>query len=137
MFDSEAETILEADSSGYAVGGVLSQVDEKSRLGPVSFFSRNFSPAEANYEIYDKKMPSIIATMQHFRGKLRNVSKPFIVLSDHRNLQYFMTTCQLSEHQVRWAEELAGFDFKINFRPGATGYPICSDSGYGRNVKPP
>ncbi|KAI0991101.1 hypothetical protein K3495_g17086, partial [Podosphaera aphanis] len=32
MFDPEAETILEADSSGYAIGGVVSQVDNKGRL---------------------------------------------------------------------------------------------------------
>ena len=83
MFDPEAETILEADSSGYAVGGVLLQVDEKCRLRPVGFFSRKLLPAEANYEIYDKEMLSIIATMRHFRGELRSVDKPFIILSDH------------------------------------------------------
>ncbi|KAI0991924.1 hypothetical protein K3495_g16263 [Podosphaera aphanis] len=57
--------------------------------------------------------------MRHFRGELRSVTKPFTVLSDHRNLQYFMTTRQLSERQVRWAEELTGFDFEIKYRPGA------------------
>ena len=101
IFDSEAETLLEVDSSGYAIGGVLSQVDEKGRLRPVGFFSRKLLPAEANYEIYDKEMLSIVATMRHFRGELRSVSKPFTILSDHRNLQYFMTTRQLSERQVR------------------------------------
>ena len=83
MFDPEAETILEADSSGYAVGGVLLQVDEKCCVRPVGFFSRKLLPPEANYKIFNKVMLSIIATMRHFRGELRSVEKPFIVLSDH------------------------------------------------------
>ncbi|KAI0996458.1 hypothetical protein K3495_g11723 [Podosphaera aphanis] len=119
MFDPEAETTLEADSSGYAIGVVVSRVDNKGRLRPIGFFSRKFSAAEAYYEIHNKELLSILATMRHFRGELRSVTKPFTVLSDHRNLQYFMTTRQLSERQVRWAEELTGFDFEIKYRPGA------------------
>ncbi|KAI1006047.1 hypothetical protein K3495_g2170 [Podosphaera aphanis] len=118
MFDPNAETIIEADSSGYAIGGVISQVDEKGRLRPVGFFSRKLTPAEANYQIHDKELLSIVATMRHFRGELRSVERPFIVFSDHRNLRYFMTTRQLSERQVRWAEELSSFNFEIRFRPG-------------------
>lgn len=40
MFDPEAETLLETNSWGYAIGGLLSQVDEKGCLRPVGFFSR-------------------------------------------------------------------------------------------------
>ena len=29
-----------------------------------------------------------------------------------------MTTKELNQRQVRWAEHLAGFHFKISFRPG-------------------
>lgn len=118
MFDSEADTVLEADSSGYAIGGVLSQVDKKGRLRPVGF-SRKLLPAEANYEIYDKELLSIVATMRYFRGELRSVSKPFIILTDNRNLQHFMIMRQLLERQVRWAEEISGFNFKIKSRSGS------------------
>ena len=118
MFDPDAETVLEADSSGYAIGGVVSQVDNKGRLRPAGFFSRKLSPAEANYEIHDKELLAILATIKHFRGELRSVSRPFTILSDHRNLCYFMSTRKLSERQVRWAEELADYNFEIKFRPG-------------------
>ncbi|KAI0991680.1 hypothetical protein K3495_g16507, partial [Podosphaera aphanis] len=118
MFDPEAETILEADSSGYAIGGVVSQMDEKRRLRPVGFFSRKLTAAESNYEIHDKELLAILSTIKHFRGELRSVSTSFLVLSDHRNLRYFMSTRQLSERQVRWAEELSNYNFEIKFRPG-------------------
>ncbi|KAI0996379.1 hypothetical protein K3495_g11802 [Podosphaera aphanis] len=67
MFDPEAETILEADSSGYAIGGVVSQLDEKRRLRPVGFFSRKLTAAESNYEIHDKELLAILSTTNHFR----------------------------------------------------------------------
>ncbi|KAI0991339.1 hypothetical protein K3495_g16848 [Podosphaera aphanis] len=71
MFDREAEKILEADSSGYAIGGVVSQMDEKRRLPPVGFFSRKLTAAESNYEIHDKELLAILSTIKHFRGELR------------------------------------------------------------------
>ncbi|KAI0991701.1 hypothetical protein K3495_g16486, partial [Podosphaera aphanis] len=45
-------------------------------------------------------------------------SYPITVLTDHRNLEYFMTTKELSRRQVRWSEFLSQFDFVIKARPG-------------------
>ena len=41
------------------------------------------------------------------------------MLSDHHNLEYFTTTKVLNRRQARWAQELAGIDFKIFYRPGS------------------
>ncbi|KAH7551268.1 reverse transcriptase [Bipolaris maydis] len=40
------------------------------------------------------------------------------VFTDHQNLTSFMTTKKLNRRQVRWAETLAQFDFKITHRAG-------------------
>ncbi|KAI0993816.1 hypothetical protein K3495_g14368, partial [Podosphaera aphanis] len=64
LFSAEKETYLEADASGYAIGGVLSQIDEKNRLRPVGYFSRKLTPAESNYNIHDKELLAIITTMR-------------------------------------------------------------------------
>ena len=40
------------------------------------------------------------------------------VFLDHQNLEYFTTTKVLNRRQARWAQELAGIDFKIFYRPG-------------------
>ncbi|KJZ68287.1 hypothetical protein HIM_12322 [Hirsutella minnesotensis 3608] len=117
MFHSDRETVLECDASGWAVGAVLAQRDEKGRLRPVGYFSRKFSVAEVNYDIHDKELLAIVAAMEHFSGELRSVDK-FIVISDHKNLQYFMTNRRLSERQVRLAETLSRYTFKIVFRAG-------------------
>ncbi|KAI0991137.1 hypothetical protein K3495_g17050, partial [Podosphaera aphanis] len=39
QWDPERETILEADSSGYAIGGCLSQVDLQGQIRPIAYFS--------------------------------------------------------------------------------------------------
>ncbi|KAM4061074.1 integrase core domain-containing protein [Hirsutella rhossiliensis] len=44
---------------------------------------------------------------------------PFTILTDHRNLEYFMRRQKLSERQSRWAAELSQFDFKFEYRPGS------------------
>ena len=40
------------------------------------------------------------------------------MFSDHQNLEYFTTTKVLNRRQARWAQELAGIDFRIYYRPG-------------------
>ncbi|KAI0993370.1 hypothetical protein K3495_g14814, partial [Podosphaera aphanis] len=118
IWDDEKETVLEADSSGYVLGGCLSQKDEKGQLRPVAYLSKKLSSAEVNYEIHDKEMLAIIRCMEEWRGMLIGLSKPFIVLSDHKNLKHFMTTRTLNERQIRWSQFLSNFDFKLQFRPG-------------------
>jgi hypothetical protein len=83
------------------MGGVLSQVDAEGTLKPVAFFSRRLSPAECNYEIYDKELLTIIRYFEQWRPELEGATHPIKVLSDHKNLQYFCTTKQLSHRQAR------------------------------------
>ena len=40
------------------------------------------------------------------------------MFSDHQNLEYFTTTKILNRRQAQWAQELAGIDFRIYYRPG-------------------
>ncbi len=117
QFDPEKETILEADSSGWNVGGVLSQYDEKGELHPCAYFSKKNSPAECNYEIHDKELLAIIRCLEEWDAELRSV-KDFTVLTDHKNLEYFMKIRQLTERQVRWSLILSRYKFKLIFRPG-------------------
>jgi hypothetical protein len=63
----------------------------------MAYFSKKLSPAESNYEIHDKELLAIIRAIKEWKGELIKVKDPFIVLSDHKNLQYFMTTRKLSE----------------------------------------
>jgi hypothetical protein len=120
-FDPELQCIVEADSSDYATGGVLSQYDAQGVLRPVAYFSKRLAPAECNYEIYDKELLAIIRCFEQWRPELEGAAFPIKVLSDHKNLQYFCTTKQLTHRQARWSEYLTRFRFQIAYRPGKDG----------------
>ena len=52
---------IEADSSDFATGAVLSQLSvEDEKWHPVAFLSKSLSETERNYEIHDKEMLAII-----------------------------------------------------------------------------
>src|SRR5258708_8255789 len=46
------------------------------------------------------------------------------MVTDHRNLEYFMSSKKLSWRQARWAEFLVQFNMKVHFRPGRLGSKV-------------
>ena len=88
---------IEADSSDFATGAVLSQqspTDEKWH--PVAFLSKSLSSVERNYEIHDKEMLAIIRAMEEWRHFLEGAEHQFEVWTDHKNLEYFMSAKNLN-----------------------------------------
>lgn len=119
IYDPERETRLEPDASGWATGGVLAQYDEdKKAWRPIAFMSTKHTPAECNYDIHDKELLAIMKCVAAWGAELKGLTKTFVILTDHRNLEPFMTKKKLSERQVRWSQTLAPFDFRIEHRPG-------------------
>jgi RNase H-like domain found in reverse transcriptase len=59
---------------------------------------------------------AIIKALEEWRPELQGTDKPFEIITDHKNLQTFMTMKQLNQRQVRWAEFLSQFNF---IRPGS------------------
>jgi len=117
-FDAQKPVIIETDASDFAIGAVLSQRDDEVRLHPVAFHSRKFQPAEINYEVHDKELLAVVDAFKHWRRYCEGAAHQVQVLSDHQNLEYFMTTKVLNRRQARWAQELAGIDFRIYYRLG-------------------
>ncbi|KKF92157.1 Retrotransposable element Tf2 155 kDa protein type 1 [Ceratocystis platani] len=120
-FDWDKDVILETDASDYVSAGVMSQRDDDGTLRPVAFFSKKHSAAECNYEIYDKELLAIIRCFEEWRPELEGAPSPVKVITDHRNLEYFMSTKQLNRRQARWSELLSRFNFHIVYRPGKLG----------------
>jgi hypothetical protein len=109
---------LETDASDFALGAVLSQMGGDGKLHPVAFYSRKFSAAEINYEIHDKELLAIVDSFQEWRHFLEGAAHPVTVYTDHKNLEYFMTSRVLNRRQARWNMSLSRFDFVIMYRPG-------------------
>ena len=58
---------------------------------------------------------AIVRAFAHWRAELQSVENPIQKLSDHKNLEYSMTSKLLNLRQARWAEFLSRFNFKITY----------------------
>lgn len=117
-FQNDLETQVETDASDGVIAGVMSQLQHDGEWKPVGYFSKTMSPPELNYTIHDKEMLAIVKSFQQWRADLARTNSVVRVWTDHKALEYFMTTKQLNQRQARWAEVLAEFYFTIAYRSG-------------------
>ena len=110
---------IETDASKYATGAVLTQLDSNGDRHPISFISKTLSPAERNYEIYDRELLAIIRALEEWRHYIQGSSHTTIVLSDHKNLTYYREAKKLNRRQARWSLYLSEFDVKLVHTPGS------------------
>ena len=101
--------MIETDASDWVSAGVLSQLHPNGIWYPVAYFSKKHSPEECNYEIYDKELLAIIRCLEEWRPELEGAKFPVKILSDHKNLEYFMSIKLLNRRQARWSEFLSRF----------------------------
>ena len=137
-FDPERHIRIETDVSGYAIGGVLSQLtlDDSGRWHPVAFFSRKMIPAETRYETHDGELLAIVEAFKTWRHYLEGSRHEVLVLTNHNNLRQFMDTKSLSSRQVRWAQELSRYHFRIDYCQGKANGAADALSWYPqRNVE--
>jgi hypothetical protein len=97
-FDMDRDIIVETDASNYVSAGVLSQYDDDNVLYPMAYFSKKHSPVECNYKIYNKELMAIVRAFEEWRPVLQSIINPIHVLSDHKDLEYFMITKLLNRH---------------------------------------
>jgi len=106
---------MEADSSDFATGAVLSQLCvEDDKWHPVAYFSKSLLEVERNYEIHDKEMLAIIRASEMWQNILEGAPHKFEVWTNHKNLEYFMSAKKLNRWQAHWSLTLARFDFLMH-----------------------
>lgn len=135
-YDPDKESMLETDASDGVVAAVLSQLHPDGEWHPVAYFSKTMAPAELNYEVHDKEMLAIIRSLSQWRAELQGSPSRVKICTDHRALEYFMTTKQLTSRQARWAELLSQFFFTIMYRPGKQNSLADALSRREQDVKP-
>lgn len=63
-FEWTQPVVVETDTSDLLSASMLSQRNSESTLCPFTFYSKRHSPAEDNYEIYDKELIVIVEVFQ-------------------------------------------------------------------------
>ncbi|KAG5723662.1 hypothetical protein E4T56_gene20282 [Termitomyces sp. T112] len=132
--DSNSPFCVEADSSDFAIGVVLSQQSlEDGKWHPVAFYSKSLNAVEQNYKIHNKEMLAIIQLFEEWWHFLEGAWHKFESNGqmEHVNQeleQYICLFC--NEHQDDWDKLLPNAKFQYNnWGHGGSAGTIMSQSG--------
>ncbi len=114
-YNSDHKIVIEINASNYVFKDILFQYDENEILHSVTYFSKKHNSVECNYEIYDKELIIIVCAFKKWWSELENSIYSIEMITNHKNLEYFMSTKQLSYHQARWNEFLSRFNYHIAY----------------------
>ncbi len=114
-YNSDHKIVIEINASNYVFKDILSQYDENKVLHSVAYFFKKHNSVKCNYEIYDKKLMIIVCTFEEWCSELEDFICSIKMITDHKNLEYFMLIKQLSHHQARWSEFLSRFNYHITY----------------------
>jgi len=115
----DKEFRVEADASNFATGGVLSVKCDDDLWQPVAFISKALNETERNYEIHNKEMLGVVRCLEAWRHFLEGARLKFEIWTDHKNLEYFMSSQNLNCKQARWALYLSRFNFILKYVLGS------------------
>ena len=91
-YNSDLKIIVKTDASDYVSEGILSQYNENDILHLIAYFFKKHNSAECNYEIYKKELMAIICAFKECCSELKGSTYSIDVITDHKNLKYFMFT---------------------------------------------
>jgi hypothetical protein len=117
-FDPEKEVIIETDVSDYVSVRVLSERDDHGVLHPVANFSKKHTPAECNYDIYDKELMVTIKALEEWGPECEGATYPLQFITDHKNHKHFMTKNLLNRREAPSSEFLTHLEYQIIHPPG-------------------
>ena len=97
-YNPDHKIIIEIDASDYMSEGILSQYNENGVLHSIIYFLKKYNSTECNYKIYNKKFIIIIYIFEEWHLKLKGFTFSVEVITDHKNLKYFIFIKQFSCH---------------------------------------
>ena len=95
------------------------QKDTNGNSHPCAYFSKTFSLAKRNYDIYDRELLTIILALSEWKHYLQGTPHPISVITDHKNLSYIKDPRKLSRQQACWSLFLQDFHIEWVVTPGS------------------
>jgi len=117
LLDPKAKYCLHVDASQYALGAVLSQMQNKAEK-VLGYFSRKLHDAAIRYPAYNRELLGIKDTILYCKFNLHGAEKPFLVNMDHATLRWILTQPHLTVRQMDILTVLQNFDREVKQIPG-------------------
>jgi len=111
---------LFTDASHTGTGTWLSQGPTRDAARPAVFHRRMLTPAQRNYPTYQQQTLAIIEAMEPFTPNW--LQRQFTLVTDHESLTKPMTQKHLNARHQRWLMHIRGFEFTIEYQPGAINF---------------
>ena len=108
---------VHVDACEYSLGSLLYQRKE-GKLRVIAYGFRTLTPAEKNYSLHSGKLEFLSlkwSVTECFRDYIC-YSNDFVVHTDNNQLTYVLSTVKLNVTGMRWASDLADFNFKTRDR---------------------
>ena len=105
---------METDLSNYINSGVYFQLDDSGLLYLIIIFSKNLSLLNAIMRSMIKLL-AIIRYFEQWKPKLEVIGMLVKVITDHKSLEYFMTSKKITRYQACWTKFLSKFNFIISY----------------------
>jgi len=97
-YNSDHKIVIEINALNYVFKDILSQYDENEILHSVTYFLKKHNSVECNYEIYDKELMIIVCAFKKWWSELEDFIYSVEMITNHKNLEYFMLIKQLSHY---------------------------------------
>ncbi|MEE8327947.1 MAG: RNase H-like domain-containing protein, partial [Nitrosomonadaceae bacterium] len=117
-FDVTCPTIVTCDASGYAVGSVMSQIQDGVER-PVAFSSKTLSTAERKYSTSEREALACVYACEHWHFYL--YCRRFLLRTDHQALKTLLTTSGTGHRPLRlyrWSDRLYQYNFGVEYIKG-------------------
>ena len=114
--DFSKEFVLDTDASNFALGAVLSQVQNDGSERVIAYGSRLMTKTERRYCATRRELLSVVTFVKKFHPYL--LGRHFKLRTDHGSLVWLKNFKEPEGQLARWLERLQQYDFTIIHRRG-------------------
>src|SRR5260370_30217053 len=113
--------MVETDASDQAIAAILLVTTLDTEIHPVTFSSCSLQGAEQTYDTHDKELLVIFQAYKNWHHYLKGSAKVIATVTDHKNLESFTMTKNLTQRHIHQSEYISHFNTRIRFQPGRLG----------------
>ena len=104
---------IQVNSSLFATGGILTQMDTNGDCHPCTYLSKSLTKEQRNYDTGDRELLAIVHMLKEWWHYIQGSGHTNTILSDHNNLRHFKVPQTIGQQMARWMLYLSEFDIKL------------------------